>query len=189
MKETTSVPRNGKLAAMCLTAMMAAVICVLAPLSIPIGPVPITLGTLAVYLTVYVLGWRLGTLSVFLYLCLGTLGIPVFSGFSGGLGKLAGPTGGYLLGYLLIALAGGIAVEASSHRPLHALGLVLGTALCYVCGTAWLCVSAHMELGAALGVAVYPFIPFDLGKILLAVGIGPVLRGRLAQAGLLPVKA
>ena len=80
------------------TAIMTAVMCILGPLSIPIGPVPITLTNLAIYLAMYILGTKRGSAAVCLYLLIGLAGLPVFSGFTGGPGKLLGPTGGYLIG-------------------------------------------------------------------------------------------
>lgn len=79
--------------AMVVTALMAAVTCILAPLSVPIGPVPISLTNFAIYLSLYLLDWKKGTLSYLIYLLLGLVGLPVFSGFTGGLAKVAGPTG------------------------------------------------------------------------------------------------
>ena len=89
-----------------LTGLMAAVICVLGPLalSIPVSPVPISLGTLAIYFVASVAGMKTGTLSVVIYILLGLAGVPVFTGFTGGVGKLFGPTGGYIIGYLFMAL-------------------------------------------------------------------------------------
>ena len=88
-------------------ALMTAVICVLAPLSLPIGPVPISMATLVLFLSIYVLGWKKATISVCLYILLGLVGVPVFSGFTGGVSKLAGATGGYIVGYIpMVALAG-----------------------------------------------------------------------------------
>ena len=96
---------------LCVIAMMTALLCVLAPMSVPIGPVPITLATMVIYFMVYVLGPWMGTCSVCLYIFLGAIGLPVFSGFVGGLGKLAGPTGGYIAGYILMAFVGGIIIK------------------------------------------------------------------------------
>ena len=90
-----------------LTGLMAAVICILGPISlpIPISPVPVSLGFFAVYLTVYILGMKMGSASVLIYVLLGFVGLPVFTGFSGGIGKVLGPTGGFifldLLSYLM----------------------------------------------------------------------------------------
>ena len=84
-------------------ALMAAVTCILGPLSVPIGQVPISLTNLVIYFTVYVLGAWAGTGSYCIYLILGAVGLPIFSGFAGGLGKLLGPTGGYLVGFIFMA--------------------------------------------------------------------------------------
>ena len=115
---------------MAVTAVMAAVLCVLGPLTVPIGAVPISLANFVICLTAWLLGPKFGTLSVVLYLALGTIGIPVFSGYGAGLAKLAGPTGGYLVGYLLLAFIGGMFIEKSKGNPVvSAVGLVLGDAV------------------------------------------------------------
>lgn len=168
-----------------MVAVMTAVTCVLAPMSIAIGAVPITLTNLVVYFSLYLLGWKRGSLSVLAYILIGMMGLPVFSGFSGGLGKLAGPTGGYILGFLAIAVVAGWVIDHTNSRVLHLGGMVLGTAVCYALGTAWYCFLTHNSLQAALWTCVIPFIPFDLAKMAAAMVVGPVLRGRLVQAGLL----
>ena len=113
MSTNTEVKTAGssanKTKTMALIGVMAAVTCILGPLSlaIPVSPVPISLGLLGVAFAVYMLGMKKGTLSVLIYLLLGLVGLPVFSGFSGGFAKLAGPTGGYLIGFLfMIPLTG-----------------------------------------------------------------------------------
>ena len=83
-----------------ITALMTAVTCILAPMSIPIGPVPISFTNLAIYLSLYLLVWKKGTISYLIYLLIGLVGLPVFSGFTGGPAKLAGPTGGYIIGFI-----------------------------------------------------------------------------------------
>ena len=175
-----------------LTAVMAAVICVLGPISmaIPISPVPISLASMAVYLAVTVLGMKLGTLSCLIYLLLGLVGLPVFSGGSAGAAKLFGPTGGYLVGYLFLALIAGAFVGRYTENKwksiaFAALGMVLGTMVLYALGTAWLAYSAGMDFQAALWAGVIPFIPGDLVKMVIAVRLGSAVRGRLLQAGIL----
>lgn len=96
-------------------ALMAAVMCIAGPLAVPIGPVPITLTNLVIYIAVWVLGTAQGTISYCLYLLLGMVGLPVFR-YAGGLGKLAGPTGGYLIGFIAMALIGGIVMEVSHQK-------------------------------------------------------------------------
>mgnify|MGYP003049735145 FL=1 len=102
---------------MAVTALMAAVMCVLGPLTVPIGAVPISLANFVICLTAWLLGPKFGTLSVAVYLCIGLIGVPVFSGYGAGLAKLAGPTGGYLVGYLLLAFIGGLFIEKSKGQP------------------------------------------------------------------------
>lgn len=174
--------------------VMAAVICVIAPVSIPIGVISLTGGTLAVYLTACLLGpW--GAASVLAYLLAGFAGLPVFSNYMGGAARLLGPTGGYLAGYVPMALLAGAVSQwafrrlGREHRAAalaaQLLGMVLGTAVLYAFGTAWYCVQAGVELQAALAACVFPFIPFDLIKIVIALLIGMPVRRRLEQAGLL----
>ena len=147
---------------MAVTALMAAVLCVLGPLSVPIGAI---------------------------YLAIGLVGVPVFSGYGAGIAKLAGPTGGYLVGYLLMAFIGGLFIEKSKGQPVvSAVGLILGDAACYVLGTAWFVFQMKCELGYALAVCVYPFIVWDLAKIVVACLLGTLLRKRLEQAGVLKLK-
>ncbi len=171
---------------MAVTALMAAVMCVLGPLTVPIGAVPISLANFVICLTAWLLGPKFGTMSVAVYLCIGLIGVPVFSGYGAGLAKLAGPTGGYLVGYLLLALIGGLFIEKSNGNPVvSGIGLVLGDAACYVLGTAWFVFQMQCELGYALSVCVYPFIALDLAKIVVSCVVGALLRKRLVQAGVL----
>ena len=171
---------------MAVTALMAAVMCVLGPLTVPIGAVPISLANFVICLTAWLLGPKFGTLSVAVYLCIGLIGVPVFSGYGAGLAKIAGPTGGYLVGYLLLALIGGLFIEKSKGNPVvSGIGLVLGDAACYVLGTAWFVFQMQCELGYALSVCVYPFIALDLDKIVVSCVVGALLRKRLVQAGVL----
>lgn len=168
-------------------ALMAALLCALGPLAVPIGPVPITLATLIIYLTIYLLGMKGSTVSVLLYLLLGAVGMPVFSGYQGGLAKLVGPTGGYLVGYILMTLCTGFIMEKFNRKLIPTvLAMVAGTAVLYAFGTAWFVIMMDCELGYALSVCVVPFVPFDLVKIVLASGFGKIIRDALAKAKLLP---
>ena len=94
-----------------MIALMTAVTCILGPLSVPIGPVPISLTNLAIYFTVILLGWKKGTVSYVIYLLIGLVGVPVFSSFSAGPAKLFGPTGGYLIGFIFLAMISGWFIE------------------------------------------------------------------------------
>jgi biotin transport system substrate-specific component len=165
--------------------VMAAVICILAPFSIPIGVVPISFTNLAIYIAMYVLGRKKGTISCLIYLLIGLVGVPVYSGFTGGPGKLFGPTGGYLIGFAFMALISGIFIDRFITKMyLCFVGMLLGTAVCYLLGTIWLAYQAGLSFHAALAAGVIPFIPGDLIKMILAMLIGPQLRKALNKAGL-----
>ena len=117
---------------LCFMALMAAVTCILAPLSIPIGPIPISLTNLVVYFTVYVIGLKAGTCSYCLYVLLGVVGLPVFSGYVGGPAKIAGPTGGYIVGFVLMALIGGYVIEKTNRNMvLVIIAWIVGTMVDY----------------------------------------------------------
>ena len=167
-------------------ALMAALMCVLCPVSVPIGPIPISLSILVILLTVYVLGtWR-ALVSYTVYLLLGAVGMPVFSGFQGGLAKLAGPTGGYLAGFWLMILVAGIIMEKGKRNLLVTiLGMLVGVAIDYAVGTAWFVFQMESTVVHALDVCVYPFIPFDVAKIVIAVLLGSVVYQGLQKAKLL----
>lgn len=173
---------------MSIIAVMAAVICILGPLSIPIGPVPISFTNLAIFISLYTLGMKKGTMSYIIYMFIGFVGVPVFSGFSSGPSKLLGPTGGYLIGFILMALIAGFFIDKYFDKIyLCFAGMVLGDIVCYIVGTAWLAYQANMSLSAALAVGVIPFIPGDLVKILISAWIGPKIRKRLINAGLFEI--
>ncbi|MDD6429003.1 MAG: biotin transporter BioY [Lachnospiraceae bacterium] len=164
------------------TALMTAVICILGPLSIPIGPVPISLTNLAIYFTMYILDTKRGTIAYLIYLLLGLVGLPVFSGFSAGPQKLFGPTGGYLIGFIPMALVIGLIVDRFyKKRVLCVIAMEAATWICYLLGTAWLMFSAQMSFKAALFAGVIPFIVEDLIKMIIAAIAGPVLRDRLRR--------
>ena len=164
-----------------LIGVMAAVTCVLGPLSIPLpfSPVPISLTHIAVYLAAYVLGMKAGTVSYLIYLLLGAVGMPVFSGFQGGIAKLLGPTGGYLIGFILTALTAGFFIERFSGKALHFAGMAAGAGFCYVLGTAWFMYQMNMSLASSLSLCVLPYLPGDLIKIILCLIIGPQIRSRV----------
>ena len=155
--------QKNKTYALAMTALMAAVTCVLAPMAIPIGPVPISLTNLAIYLSLYLLGWKWGTASYVVYMLIGMVGVPVFSGFT---------------------VLAGLVIDRSRSRAVQFVGMAAATAVCYAFGTAWFCLSMDSTVSAALGLCVLPFIPGDVVKMLLAMTFGPMLRKRLERAGL-----
>lgn len=168
-------------------ALMAALMCVFGPMSIPIGPVPVSFTNLIIYLAVYLLGMKGATISYIIYLLLGAAGLPVFSGYAGGLTKLAGPTGGYLIGFILMALICGFAMEKSHAKAIITIpGMIAATLVAYFFGTVWFVLQMKCEVWYALTVCVFPFIPFDIAKIVIATVLGKMIRSALSKSNLLP---
>ena len=161
---------------MTMTALFAAMICVMAPWSFSAGAVPITLATLAIYLASLVLGWKRATAAVVIYILLGAVGVPVFSNLTGGLQKLVGPTGGYIAGYIPLALIAGLIADRLENAWGYVIALLAGTLALYALGTAWFCISLGKDLGYAMGVCVLPFLPGDAIKVALATIIAIKLR-------------
>ena len=184
--KTTAAKSKLTIYQMSTIALMTALLCILGPMSIPIGAVPISFTNFVIYLAVYLLGTKLGTLSYLIYLLLGIAGLPVFSGYSGGLAKLAGPTGGYLVGFIFMASICGVFIKKCHGKPLFSiLGMVIGTLVAYLFGTVWFIAEARCTIWYALTACVFPFLIGDALKILLASNIGPLIRNALQKARLL----
>jgi biotin transport system substrate-specific component len=150
---------------------------------IPLSPVPITLQTLFLGLAGTLLGARLGALSQVVYLLLGMIGLPVFAGGKAGLGVILGPTGGYLIGFVVAAFVIG-KLTALKSRPRFAwrcLCLSAGTAVIYAMGVLQLSLVARLAPAKALAVGVLPFLPGDGIKIVLAALIAVKLRDRFGE--------
>lgn len=167
---------------MAFMAIFAALICIAAPFAVPLpgGLVPISLGTFAIYLTGALLGGKRGAVSVAVYIMLGAVGLPVFTGFMGGFAKLLGPTGGYIVGYIPLVLLTGIFADISAKkRWLMPVGMVLGTAVMYAFATAWNMTTMGSELIPALESCVLPFLIGDSIKIALTTAVAVPLKSRL----------
>ena len=161
-----------------LIGLMTAVTCILGPLSIPLpfSPVPISLTNFAIFLAVFILGMKDATISFIIYLLLGAVGVPVFSAFSGGLGKLVGPTGGYLFGFIFLALIMGFFMEHFDRKIVPTIiGMIIGMAVCYIFGTVWLAKLTSLSFNEALALGVLPYLAGDVAKIIIAVIAGPRL--------------
>ena len=165
------------------TALFVALIAVCAIIQVPIGMVPISLATLAVILSGLILGPWLGLLSTLCYLLLGLVGVPIFAGFKGGLSVIAGPTGGYLIGYLAISLFSGL--FRRKNAVLAVAGIILGNFLCYLLGTLRFLSVTDYALTSALAVCVWPFLPGDAMKIALSYLLFLKLQKPIVEHGLL----
>lgn len=185
--EESELKNRSSMYQLSVCALMAAIMCVLGPMSIPIGPIPVSFTNLVIYLTVYLLGMKGATSSYLIYLLLGAAGMPVFSGYTGGLAKLAGPTGGYLIGFIFMALICGFVLEKSHvNAVITGFGMFAGTLVAYLFGTVWFVLQMQCEIWYALTVCVFPFIPFDIAKIIIATVLGKVIRSALVKSNLLP---
>ena len=169
---------------MVLTGVFAAVICAFSPFSVPVGPIPISLASFAVYLAAAVLGAKRGTAAVCIYVLIGTLGIPVFSGFSGGIGKVLGVTGGYIIGYIFCALVSGLIIDKfGKNKAVYPLALAAGTVVLYAFGTAWFMVQTGNGLYESLMLCVIPFLIGDAIKIAVSSVVACKMRAyRFAEA-------
>lgn len=137
-----------------------------------IGPVPITGQTFAVLLAGALLGSKRGALSQLTYLGMGALGAPVFAGWTGGIAQFIGPTGGYLIGFVAAAFVVGFLAERGWDRRIWttALAMLIGSIVLYAFGLSWLAVwlARFAPESSVLAVGLYPFIPGDVLKLLLA---------------------
>jgi biotin transport system substrate-specific component len=135
---------------------------------LPFTPVPLNCALLSVFLSGHILGSKKGALSQFAYILLGCAGFPVFAGFSSGVGIIAGPTGGYLAGYILASFIIGFFKKDECSLALTGLSMALGLFACYFLGTAWFAISTGAGFLDALLMCVIPFIPGDAVKIICA---------------------
>jgi len=165
-------------------ALMAALIAAGAFMSIPIGPVPIVLQNFFVLLTGLLLGPRWGTGAVGVYLLAGVCGLPIFAGGLGGLGRIFGPTGGYLVGYLPATAAVGIISRSFGKRTAGDLAaLIAGSLIVYACGVPWLKFVTGMAWGKALAAGMLPFLPGDALKVAAAIPVARSLRPVIEKGG------
>lgn len=158
------------------TALMTAVLCILAPISIPVGSVAFSLATFVIYLMAYILKPRQALAAVGIYLLLGAAGLPVFAGFLSGISRFAAPGGGYLIGYLFLAGIGGGFMQKYSQITFQIFGLFLGTLAMYLLGTGWLSLSTGISFFSALPMGILVFLPLDTLKILLASYLGQKIK-------------
>ncbi|MCR4896455.1 MAG: biotin transporter BioY [Lachnospiraceae bacterium] len=193
--------QGSKVADTCRIGLFTALICVISQLpGIPLpGGVPMTLQTLILPLAGIILGPVNGTIASLIYLLLGIVGLPVFSGFKGGFGVLMGATGGFIISFPLLPLFAGLGLKIGAKKQGEkgvfyyvslTVGLVLGAVLNYVVGTFWFAgvylggITAE-NLGKGFAACVLPFIPTAIIKIILALLLGTLLRRTLKKASLL----
>lgn len=158
---------------MVLVAVFAALIGVCSFIQIPFGPIPFTLQTFAVFTTAGLLGTKRSVIAVLVYILLGMIGLPVFTG-KGGPGAIVGPTGGYITGFVFTVLIIGIIMKIFSKSKtrirliMTVVAMIAGEAICFTIGTIQFMIVMKINLGAAMGYCVIPFIVSDLVKIIVA---------------------
>lgn len=162
--------------------LSAALIAVCSWISIPLPTVPITLQTMGVVLIASLFGAKRGVIATVVYILLGAIGVPVFSGFSSGLGVIGGATGGYIIGFIFTALIVGITADKTNKLWALVVSMIIGILVCYAFGTAWFAIvytnkGTPMGVGTILGMCVVPFLIPDAVKIVIAA----VLTNRLKR--------
>jgi biotin transport system substrate-specific component len=153
---------------MVYASLLAALTGASAVFAFPIGPVPITLQVLFVLLSGGLLGPKWGPVSMGLYLLLGLVGLPVFAGGTSGIGHLLGPTGGYMVGFVLSSFVVGLMMTRTRSLPWVLLAMVVALMTIYGLGICWLSLAARMPLSRALAVGLLPFLPADALKVVIA---------------------
>ncbi|MBE5992006.1 MAG: biotin transporter BioY [Paenibacillaceae bacterium] len=163
--------KNLKTKEITLCALFASLTAILSQITIPIGPVPVNFAHLSTFLAAGLLGSRLGALSQLTFVLMGAAGLPVFSGFNGGLTRIAGPTGGYIIGYVVSAYVTGWVLERFGKRTVKtlALSILAGWLVTYSFGTLWFSYITHTSFTAALSLCVIPFLPGDLLKTCITI--------------------
>lgn len=166
-----------------IIALMSALIAVCSFIAIPVGALPVTLQTFAVFVCVGILGKKRGTASVLVYVLLGIAGIPVFSGFQGGLSVLMGATGGYIIGFLPSVFVSGLIIEKTGRKiPFMIASFLAGMAICYICGIVWyifIYSDGKSDFVSAFTLCVLPYIIPDIIKITLAAAVSSAVRKRM----------
>lgn len=167
-----------------LNAVCAALMCVLCPLSIPIGVVPVSLSSFVIMLMIVTFGTKQTLIVLFEYVLIGIVGLPVFSGFNAGIGVIAGPTGGFIIGYFLLVAVSGplitLANKITDNRKFRAVisiaFLIVGNLVLYTAGTLWLMKQMNLSVIEAVSIGVVPFVFPDMIKTVAAYFAGIAIK-------------
>lgn len=167
----TAAEKKLKLKSLAVAAVFTALICVISPLSLYIGPIPYSLATIPIFICGAFLSPAYAFGCSLCHLAIGAMGLPVFSNFSGGIGAVTGATGGYLFSFPLCALSVAVAVRIAGKRsvPALALGMLCGISVCYLCGTLYYSYLTGVPFFAAAATCVAPFIWWDIVKAVACV--------------------
>jgi biotin transport system substrate-specific component len=168
---------NNRIKALCKCALFSAIICSCSIITIPTGPIPVNLALFAIILTALTLPPKESLISVAVFIAIGAVGLPVFAGMQGGFGVIAGPTGGFILGYLPCVLCSSLFTSKSKRRAAVITGTVTGCIICYLCGCLWYSLSTGTTLANTFLICALPFIPADTAKAATAIIISKKIKG------------
>ena len=174
---------NKKTKDVCLIALFSAIIVICSLITIP-SAIPFTLQTFAVFLCLNILGAKKGLCSIIIYILLGIVGLPVFSGFNGGFGALLNVTGGYIIGFVFSALTFWVVTlifKKKQNNFINIIASFLGLIICYVFGTLWYVLlfiknGESISFATVLAICVLPFIVPDILKVLLSLAISEKVK-------------
>ncbi|WP_279160104.1 biotin transporter BioY [Thomasclavelia cocleata] len=171
---------NPKIKNMCYCSMFACIVALLAQIKIDLpGLVPITLQTLGIYIIACSLTPKLAVITTIVYVIMGSIGLPVFTGFRGGLSSLLGPTGGYIFSFPITSLIISIIINNKNSIIRKIIAMIVGTAVCYLIGTIWFIYVTNNTIITALTVCVIPFIFGDIIKIAIASTLSAKIKTKL----------
>lgn len=169
MSENVMSQKNFKTREIVLIAMFSAVMAVCSWISVP-TTIPFTLQTFGVFCAMSILGGKNGFFAILVYILLGTVGIPVFSGFSAGISALTSYSGGYIWGFLFLAAVFWLCEKIFGNKLyVQIISLAAGMSVCYICGTLWFMYVMKTSFLYGLSVCVVPYLLFDLIKLVSAV--------------------
>lgn len=181
ISETANKKKSMTAVNLVMCALFAALTAICSQIQIPLPMVPINLALFSVHLCGAVLGAKFGTLSIIVYVLLGMVGLPVFSGFSGGVGVLFGKTGGYIIGYILDALIVGLILHKwGMSFAKCCVAMAAGLFVCYLFGTIWFMAVTGIDLWMSLVYCVFPFLAGDAVKIVLAATLSRRIKSVIA---------
>lgn len=165
---------------LCFIGLTAAILCVLAPYSLPTPfGVPVTLQTFFITLVAIVLGAKPAMASTLIYILLGAFGLPVFSNFTGGWQALSGPTGGFLISFPIMAYLIGLGTDHRKRKGSLLFGIILGNLFNFTCGLFMFCAITKSSIPVGFTTCILPFLPFDMIKSILACSIGLQIKRRI----------
>ena len=171
---------NNQLKNIIISTIFASILCVLSPISIPVGIVPITFASFVIYIIGALFKPIYAFLTVFIYIFIGVLGLPVFSYFQGGFHVLVGPTGGFIIGYLIAVLIISFIININKEsKILYPISMLIGTLVVYIIGSIYYMLIMDVSLVASIIICIVPFIIGDIVKIILASTVVIILKDKI----------